>query len=83
MHTVTHTGSDTMTDTENGVTGSESAPQTTDAGERTYTLTGLSVRDVDRIEQALRMLRRTFTRESAGYAEISDLGARIVEQTDH
>lgn len=78
-----HSVYDTTCDTENGVTGSQSVPQTTDAEERTYTLTGLSVRDVDRIEQALRMLRRTFTRDSAGYAEISDLGARIFEQTDH
>lgn len=66
-----------------GSTGSQSVPQSQGDTEPTYTLTGLSVRDVDRIEQALRMLRRTFTRDSAGYAEISDLGARIVEQTDH
>ena len=56
--------------TENGSTGSESDERTTEVQEPTYTLERLSARDVERIEQALRMLRRTFTRDSAGYREI-------------
>ena len=67
----------TKSATENGSTGSVSAPQSESVSVSTYTLTGLSARDVDRIEQALRMLRRTFTRDSAGYREISELGARV------
>jgi hypothetical protein len=60
----------------------ESDERTTEVQEPTYTLQGLSARDVARIEQALRMLRRTFTRDSAGYREISALGAFIQDQTD-
>lgn len=67
----------TIPDTENDVTGSESVPQTTSEGEPTYTLTGLSARDVERLEQALRMLRRTYTRDSEGYRAVSELGARV------
>ena len=63
--------------TKNGSTGSESVPQTESVPEPTYTLQGLSARDVERIEQSLRLLRRTFTRDSEGYREISELGARV------
>ncbi len=59
----------------------ESDERTTGEGEPLYTLERLSGRDVERIEQALRMLRRTFTRDSAGYREISELGAHIQDQT--
>lgn len=68
----------TIPDTENDVTGSESAPQSTSEGESTYTLTGLSARDVERIAHALRMLRRIYTRESSMYAEVSELGSRVI-----
>ena len=67
----------TIPDTENAVTGSESVPQTTSEDESTYTLTGLSARDVERLEQALRMLRRTYTRDSEHYRAVSELGARV------
>lgn len=70
-------GLDTTPGTKNGSTGSESVPQTEGDTEPTYTLQGLSARDVERIEQSLRMLRRTFTRDSEGYREISELGARV------
>lgn len=63
--------------TKNGVTGSQSVPQTTSEDEPTYTLTGLSARDVERLEQALRMLRRTYTRDSEHYRAVSELGARV------
>lgn len=68
----------TIPDTENDVTGSESAPQSTSEGEPTYTLTGLSARDVERIAHALRMLRRIYTRESSMYEEVSELGSRVI-----
>lgn len=67
-----------MTATENGVTGSESVPQTEGDTEPQYTLTGLSARDVERIAHALRMLRRIYTRESSMYAEVSELGSRVI-----
>lgn len=63
--------------TENGSMPSESAPQTSQVQEPLYTLTDLSARDVERLEQALRMLRRTYTRESPMYAEVSALGHRV------
>lgn len=63
--------------TKNGSTGSVSVPQSEGDTEPTYTLTGLSARNVERLEQALRMLRRTYTRDSAGYRETSELGARV------
>lgn len=43
----------TNPDTENDVTGSESAPQTTGEGEPLYALTGLTRDDVDLIQGAL------------------------------
>lgn len=68
---------DTKDDTENDVTGSESAPQTTGEGEPLYTLHSLTGADVARLEQALRMLRRIYTRDSEGYRAVSELGARV------
>lgn len=73
-----HSVYDTTCGTENDVTGSESVPQTTSEGEPTYTLTGLSARDVERIACALRMMRRIYTRESSMYAEVSELGSRVI-----
>lgn len=73
-----HSVYDTTCDTENGVTGSQSVPQTEGDTEPTYTLTGLSARDVERIAHALRMLRRIYTRESSMYAEVSELGSRVI-----
>lgn len=67
----------TKDSTNIGSTGSESVSQSESGTESTYTLTGLSGRDVERLEQALRMLRRTYTRDSAGYRETSELGARV------
>lgn len=63
--------------TKNGSTGSESVPQTTSEGEPLYTLHSLTGADVARLEQALKMLRRIYTRDSEGYRAVSELGARV------
>ena len=68
---------ETIPDTETDVTGSESAPQTTGDSEPLYTLHSLTGADVARLEQALRMLRRVYTRDSEPYRAVSELGARV------
>lgn len=72
-----HSVYDTTCGTKNGSTGSESVPQSEDGREPLYVLSDLSARDIERLEQALRMLRRTFTRDSPMYAEVSALGHRV------
>ena len=63
--------------TKNGSTGSVSVPQSEGDTEPTYTLTGLSARDVERLEHALRMHRRIYTRDNPEWREVSELGARV------
>ncbi len=55
----------------------ESVSEGADVPQSLYTLTGLSGRDVERLEQALRMLRSIYTRDSTGYRETSELGSRV------
>lgn len=75
-----HSVYDTTCGTENGVTGSESVPQTTGGEEPTYSLTGLTRDDVDLLCSALWTLRHG---DSGWIDSADDLRAeRMIDKLD-